>query len=342
MDTVTVKALEKVIDGLARAGAKHPGADPEIYGVETVRDVPYRATGLRAHQLDVYKPTDREGPLPVVLYVHGGGFRLMSKATHWMMAVGFARRGYLVFNVDYRLASEAPFPAALEDVSDAYLWTLRNAHRYGGDTSRLVVAGESAGANLVTSLVIQTSYRRDEPWAARVFDAGVQPSAVVGYCGIYEVNGIERLLGASWFPGAVRDWVRGIEDSYLGELAGDLAATELADPVRVLERGERPDRPLPPVFLSVGGDDVLLEDTHRIARALRALDVPHETRVYDGEGHAFQMLTWRGNAKQSWRETFEFLRGYVPEPAVAARPRGSVGERASRWVRDQVLSVMAA
>src|SRR5690606_5988723 len=122
------------------------------------------------HRLDVYRPAHAEGPRPVVLYVHGGGFRILSKETHWLMGLYFARRGYVVFNIGYRLAPKHPFPAALEDSADALGWVVQNAHRYGGDPTRLVLAGESAGANLVTSLTLACCYRREEPYARRVFD----------------------------------------------------------------------------------------------------------------------------------------------------------------------------
>src|SRR5215468_3738307 len=102
--------VDNAFRGLSRLGQLHPLADPASHGVDVIRDVAYRPTGRRAHRLDVYLPRDRhrrrrgEGPLPVVLYIHGGGFRILSKETHWMMGLAFARRGYLVFNINYRLA----------------------------------------------------------------------------------------------------------------------------------------------------------------------------------------------------------------------------------------------
>jgi len=338
-----VAALETLIDGLAILGSKHPGASPEVYGVDITRDVPYLPTGAAEHTLDVYTPQDRTGPLPVVLYVHGGGFRLLSKDTHWMMAVTFARRGYLVLNVNYRLAQTAPFPAAHEDVAAAWLWALDNVERLGGDPSRIIVAGESAGANLVTSLAIQTSAPRDELWARRVYNRGVQPAAVVGYSGIYEVSGISRLLAGRRFPGTVRAWVEGIETSYLGRARGDDQATELADPVRLLEQGIRLDRPLPPFFLSVGTADPLVDDSERLLTALTERAVAAELQVFEGEVHAFQMLTFRKAAKRSWSDTFAFLRLHGVDPVAATLPADAgLGERMRRWTRDRVLDVMAA
>src|SRR5690606_38779221 len=122
----------------------------ERHGVEVIRNVRYGGSDIDAHLLDVYRPRRVDGPLPVVLYVHGGGFRILSKDTHWLMGLAFARRGYLVFNINYRLAPDHPYPAAVEDCAEAYAWLQSNAHEWGGDPSQLVLAGESAGGNLVT------------------------------------------------------------------------------------------------------------------------------------------------------------------------------------------------
>ncbi len=152
MDSLTPRWVEQlrrragaaVVDnffrGVSGAAGLHPQARPERHGVERLRDVPYRQTGLREHTLDVYRPrrvAEGGAPLPVVLYVHGGGFRILSKDTHWVMGLSFARRGYLVFNINYRLAPAAPFPAAIEDACEALCWVVANAERYGGDPSQL-------------------------------------------------------------------------------------------------------------------------------------------------------------------------------------------------------------
>src|SRR5262249_8451053 len=151
-------------------------------------------SGRDHHRLDVYRPLRerRSAPWPVVLYVHGGGFRILSKDTHWMMGLAFARNGYLVFNINYRLAPRHPFPAALSDAADAYAGVARNAASFGGDLSRLVVAGESAGANLAAALAVAACYRRSEPWSRTVWDTGLVPRAALPACGILQVSDTER------------------------------------------------------------------------------------------------------------------------------------------------------
>lgn len=338
-------AFDAIVTLASKMSHKHPGSDPALYGVRVMRDVRYGDPSVPEHTLDIYMPdAPPPGPMPVVLYVHGGGFRLLSKETHWMMAVAFARRGYLVLNIDYRLAPEHPFPAALQDVNRAWLWLLDHAERLGGDLGRIVVAGESAGANLVTSLAIETSYLRPEPWAREVFDRGVQPSAVMAACGIYQVSGVERLMDQVPVPRLVGDWLLEMRDGYLGgtyhETTSDI---ELADPLTILERGQRPVRPLPPFFLPVGGADVLVDDTLRLARALDALGVPQAHEIYDGEPHAFHMLTWRAASKRLWKDTFHFLATHLPQTRRGAASVAPLAPRRKRsWLEQRIISAMAA
>lgn len=91
---------------------------------------------------------------------------------------------------------------------------------------------------------------------------------------------------------------------HLAEHEGGL---DLANPLTVLERGERPERPLPPFFASVGTRDLLLSDTKRLATALEAVGARCEARYYPGELHAFQAFLWREQSRACWRETHGFL-----------------------------------
>lgn len=308
-----------MVDGFFRGasalGKLHPRARPERHGVEVVRDVPYLATGRRAHLLDVYRPRGEDGPRPAVLYVHGGGFRILSKDTHWVMGLAFARRGYVVFNVSYRLAPRDPFPAALEDVCAAYRWVVEHAERYGADPSRLVLAGESAGANLVTALTVALTYPRPEPWASAAFDLGVLPRAVLPACGLFEVGRPERFRER--FPHLspfIQDRLVEVSRAYLrGAERLPAGAMDLASPLLVLERGERPARPLPPFFLPCGTRDPLIDDTARLAAALEALGVEHDVRYYPGEPHAFHAFVMREAAREQWRHAYEFLERSLPD-----------------------------
>ncbi len=321
MRTAIVAARKKVggvlfkslFHGLASAAQLHPRARPEAYGLRKIENVPYGPRAKGAHLLDVYLPPASfgPGPHPVVLYVHGGAFRVLSKDSHFLMAIAYARRGYVVFNINYRLAPTHPFPAAVEDVCMAYEWVTMHAAQYGGDVSRLTLAGESAGANLVASATIAACYKRPEGFARAVFDTGIVPKAVVPAYGIFEVNNAHRFAERKpGIPTLVADRIAELPRTYLGQTPAHISH-DLADPLVVFERGDRPDRPLPPMFLPVGTKDPLLDDTRRLERALSTLGAKAVAKYYEGELHGFNIFLFRQNARLCWRDTFAFLDEHV-------------------------------
>jgi len=304
------RAIANVIDGafgsLSRVGRLHPNSNPVRHGVEHLRDVPYLDPADPIHHLDVWRPDDMEPGelLPAVLYAHGGAFQSLSKSTHWLMALAYARRGYVVFNVDYRLAPQHPFPAALQDVCAAALWVKEHAAEYGGDVDRMVFAGDSAGANLVTSLTVCSSWRRPEPWAAEVFEADLNPRVVAASYGVFQVSDSARFRRRRRLPWFVHQRIEDVEDCYLHGAPDDRT---LADPLLLMESDAAPDRPLPPFFLPVGTSDPLLDDTRRMAFALEQRGIRHEARYYPKEVHGFDALIWRKNARTCWGHRFAFL-----------------------------------
>lgn len=327
-------AAESFFRGASALGRLHPLARPERHGVRVLRDLPYLDDGRPEHRLDVYRPAGQPGKanglLPVVLYIHGGGFRILSKDTHWLMGLSFARQGYLVFSINYRLAPRHPFPAAVEDVCAAWSWVLDHAAEHGGDPTRIVVAGESAGANLASALTLATCYRRPEsewgPWARAVYDRGVVPVAALPACGVFQVSDLERFSRRKRFSPWVNDRLLEVGIAYLGDdrhpdRAGD-PRLDLANPLlfteRGAERGQRPERPLPPFFLPVGTHDLLLDDTRRFAAALTTLGAVAEPRYYPGEVHAFHAFVFREQARRCWQDTFAFLDRHLGSAKTSA------------------------
>ncbi|MFN7135737.1 MAG: alpha/beta hydrolase, partial [Myxococcales bacterium] len=109
-------------------------------------------------------------------------------------------------------------------------------------------------------------------------------------------------------------------DAYLhGCVPKSRRELDLADPVVMLERGEKPARPLPPFFAACGTYDVLWRDTERLKLALEKLGTPCVARYYPKELHAFHSFVFRRNARLNLREAFDFLYRHVPStPARAA------------------------
>jgi acetyl esterase len=298
-------------ESLAALGRLHPAARPERHGVEIEQDRSYGPHG-KHNRLDIYRPVHRAKPWPVVLYVHGGAFHLLSKDTHWLMGLVFARFGYLVVNISYRLAPTHPFPAAIEDTCAAYRWVQRHARSLGGDPSRIAVAGESAGGNLVTALTLAACQRRVEPWAREVFDLGAVPRATLPFCALLQASDAARFGRRRRLPRLIDEMIKDAGASYLRGLPRTPdATTELADPLLVFERAARNavslDRPLPPFFAPVGTRDPLLDDTRRLERALGALGTPCEAHYYAGGIHAFHAVLVDPTARRCWRDALAFL-----------------------------------
>ncbi len=317
--------FDKGLTGISYLGKLHPRARPAHHGVDVLRNIPYLQSGQGHHLLDIYVPRSLATglspgrdpavyapPHPVVLYIHGGAFRILSKDTHWIMALAFARRGFLVFSINYRLAPRHPFPAALQDAAAAFQFVCTQAAHYNGDLSRLVLAGESAGANLVTALSLLTLLPQEPAWAQAVYDCGTVPRVVLPMCGILQVSDAERFARRKALPLWIQDRLSETADAYLGQ-ARDHAAIRLADPLCMLEELAEKQQPLPSsrrppaYFASVGTRDPLLDDTRRLARALGQLGIAHKAGYYEDEVHAFQALVFRKRAQRAWADTYAFL-----------------------------------
>jgi acetyl esterase/lipase len=112
-----------------------------------IDDIPYSAPGGGPLLADVYLP-ETSGPWPVVVWVHGGGWRFGSRRIAPDLSRWFASAGLAMVSIDYRLTTEACFPAQIEDVKTAVRWIRANAAQYGFDPGRVGLWGASAGGHL--------------------------------------------------------------------------------------------------------------------------------------------------------------------------------------------------
>jgi acetyl esterase len=283
-----------------------------LHGIRCERNVPYVRDNTVDHTLDIWTPKKPERPLPVLFYVHGGAFRICSKESHWIMALIHARRGFLVFNINYRLAPKNRYPAAVKDVATALRWVHENAARYGGNPDRIILAGESAGANLVTSMALARSIRQEEPWAADLFDRPIPIRAVMAACGIFQVTDSERFgRTRPKMSSLTKDILGNVARNYLPHQHYPAGTWPLADPLVTLEESETLERPLPAIFAPVGTKDPILDDTRRLHKALQKHGVDCEAPIYEGELHAFHAMFWRKKARECWASWFDFLKPHL-------------------------------
>jgi acetyl esterase len=275
-----------------------------------IEDIEYVRHGDVALRLDILQP-QRPGPYPVLIYFHGGAFAIGSKRTHRAMAVAYASQGYLVCNIDYRLAPKFPFPAALEDACAAWLWAADHVGEYGGDNQCMGLAGESAGANLALSITLACCTPRPEPYAQQLFARGLHPAVALLYYGFLQTSMPERYRrsGVSAFAASVAtDAAR----SYLGRFANHPARQHaLADPLCVIEAMQAAPG-FPPIFIAAGLDDPVAADSQRLELALQRLQSPCSAHYYAGETHGFHVIFWREQAIRCWQDSYEFLRKHLP------------------------------
>lgn len=124
-------------------------AEADTSELTVYRDLVYGRIKSRKLHLDLFTPgNDLKEPLPVIILIHGGGWRSGDKSMEWPLATALARKGYLTICPEYRLSPEALYPAAVTDISSVIRWIRRHASGYGADPLRIALSGTSAGGQL--------------------------------------------------------------------------------------------------------------------------------------------------------------------------------------------------
>jgi acetyl esterase len=241
---------------------------PPVASVETL-SAP-AATG--AVSIRLYRPS-REAPLPLLLFIHGGGFVYCDLDTHDGLCRELVHAsGCAVASVDYRLAPEDPFPAGLEDCDAALRWLIGSAERLGLDGARFALCGDSAGGNLALAVAM----------AAR--DTGL----IAGAIGLFYPL-LDPSCGSASLPECADDYlltvdgIRWFWDLYLG------AERDRTDPQVALLEADL--RGLPPTLIVTAEFDPLRDEGEELAARLESAGVPVQLRRYAGMIHGFATMT---------------------------------------------------
>lgn len=218
-----------------------------------------------AQKVAVYRKSDARGPLPVLVFVHGGSWASGDPDHYGFVARGLAPEGFLVVIAGYRLGEAGRYPSMLADTAGAIAWTSRNAARLGGDPQHIVLAGHSAGAYNVAQVALENR------WLSAAGVSQEVIAGVIGLSGPYDFFPFENESAKAAFGGAGTD----------------------SQPVVHVHADA------PPMLLVHGEDDTLVKprNSHALGQALAAAGASVETAFYPGWNHNDPLLSlaapWR-------------------------------------------------
>ena len=263
------------------------------------RDILYKPGGdPRFHSLDIYSPADKSKPCPVILFVHGGGWRSADKSepfrVHAIFSLNLARLGYVVISANYRLSPKVKHPAHSEDIADALAWVCKNIHEYNGDPAQVILSGHSAGGHIGAFLVTHPEM---------LIERGIDTNVIrgfVGISGVYEIAGFGRYFFAREFmirPGFGDDpegWIS----------ASPVSATQMLNI---------------PVFYINAQHDTGLEK-HTAAMLHKFPNPSNRSKIYKGSNH-FLVLIHETETESIFSDIHEFLvQNCIRQVAIGKNP----------------------
>ncbi|MBR0138069.1 MAG: alpha/beta hydrolase [Erysipelotrichaceae bacterium] len=259
-------------------------------------DIVY-GTDRKWQSLDVYRPKNREGKLPVIISVHGGGWVYGDKEVYQFYCMSLAQRGFAVINFNYRLAPETKYPAQIKDTNSVIRWMRENADEYGFDLNNVFAVGDSAGGQLLSAyccIICNESY-------GKLYDMEVPEdfsfNAVALNCGVYQQKMCRKTEANYWLLNDVfgKGW---------GEKQLDLLNTY-----------DKITEAFPPAFVMSATGDFLLGQVDVIKPELEKNGIEHIVRIYgtaDNKlGHVFHVNVRSNDATICNDEECEFFRKHI-------------------------------
>jgi len=268
-----------------------------------VPNVTYHKANNRENTVDLYLPSGVDGPVPVLMYIHGGGWRGGSKESSVLRLLPWLEKGWAVVNVQYRLAEVSLAPAAVEDCLCALRWVIQNADTYNIDADRIVVTGNSAGGHLaLTTGMIPASAGLDRECPG---PEELSVAAIINWYGITNVG--DLLDGENMKTYAV---------TWMGSMPNRLEIAARVSPLSYVRAG------LPPI-LSIHGDaDPTVPYQHgvRLHEELAKAGVANELHTVPGGRHG-------GFDREETVAIFDTIDRFLTKHGLAdSSPRSTSGE----------------
>jgi acetyl esterase/lipase len=240
---------------------------PPQPGVRVYKDLPYMTGAHERQKLDLYVPENSERPLPLIIWIHGGGWRYGSKED--CPVLPWTGEGYVVASIDYRLSQDACFPAQIEDCKAAIRWVRTHAAEYKIDADRVAAWGGSAGGHLASLLGTAGDVTE---WEQGHAAGSSRVQAVIDWFGRADLTQActDPVLGDS--PSALLIGGSGPGFVEAARKASPITHVSADDPPFLIMHGER-DNVVPPA------------QSQAFAEALKAAGVKVKLVVLKGVGH---------------------------------------------------------
>jgi acetyl esterase/lipase len=280
---------------------------PAIYrelsqNVRAEKDIEYPSR-FKNNRLDVFSPKDASGPLPTILWTHGGGFVGGDKAGIETWATMIAAKGYTVVSINYELAPQNHYPSPIIQLGEVYEFLKREPQRFPTtDLHRLIIGGDSAGAQIASQF---TALQTNAELARSMRLGAVVPKehllAAILYCGPYDLRGLYD--SESWFG---RFFVRQIGWAYFG--IRDWRDTPQAAQASTVENVTSD---YPAAFITDGNDGSFEPDARKLEAKLKENGVYVDSLYYPAEhgkmGHEYQFDFSIPESLECYNRTLAFL-----------------------------------
>jgi acetyl esterase/lipase len=248
-------------------------------------DLPY-ASFSPAQKLDIYLPKTGDGPFPVIMHIHGGGFEIGDKRdVHILPYLRALERDYAVVSVNYRLSGEAIFPAGIQDVKAAIRWLRANSQQYHLDGDRIAACGGSSGGNYAAMICLTDRVTELDDLGLGNPEIPCNVQAAVDWFGPTDFLTMDAQLEENGFGPGDHAEIDSPESKYLGAKIGDVPLkVELANPMTYIHEQ------MPPILIQHGrlDDLVPLQQSMMFVDKLEKYVSPDrfEFDIIEGAGHA--------------------------------------------------------
>lgn len=286
----TMRREWKINDAKRDAGLTTPD------DIQRFDDIQYGPDPVE-NKLDVYRPKNTQGKIPVIVSVHGGGWVYGDKELYQFYGMTLAQRGFAVVNFTYRLAPEVKFPAPLEDTNNVISWMYENQEEYGLDMEHVFMVGDSAGGHLCglySAICTNPEYAVNYTFKVQ---NGFVPQAVALNCGAYNPLSEVGVLGGEQDQKIMEDFL-----TEKGS-AKERALVNVTD--HVTEK-------FPPVYLMTCVGDFCRPQAPLLEAALKKNGVYYEFKTYGTEEnplyHVFHLTIQEPEGQKCNDEECDFFR----------------------------------